>query len=1282
MMVTNTMVDHKVDVIIPSYNYGHFLDEAIESVLSQSYENFCLTIMDNASTDDTADVVKKWQKKDGRVNYVRNEKNLGFHGNVEKGLSVTFAKYVAILPADDCWEIDFLLETVAALDEHDDVSVAYTSWFPTKNDINEKGVEKIFPFIFPRKKTGKYDESAVLLGHNWIPLSFGLFRRTLYEKLGGFSSQHELLVDYEFWLRMANSGPFYFISRDLGRLRTHSESWTIKIGGKSNLDEAWITIYDEVFAKKDTFDVYYRYLAKAREIQRLSGGCLTDIAKNILLKSEGNYQYYLRNSIKDLFFAVAEIILTGVRTDKYENVPVSIGESVYGDVSKAIDLLHTVIRLDASHDSARALLSEFVSDHDGENYRQWELKRQLQPVDTEVFAERMLSKWMIRPRYTFFIITERVDDERLLKTVNSLSMQLYNQWSLVVITNRVCSIDDFLHRSELSWVVSDSLNLSIAMAMVASIECDWIGFIEQGDTYARHMLLKVSEKANQALRAQLIYCDEDTIINEKNSHPIFKGELDLDRYLCSPYLGSSFFIRKDSIYAMDEIKWDGLLGIIAIQLNVLAVYGEGSCSHVDDVLIHKDSEGDVLEFSKLKEIVDNYFNTTGISAELQEGYKQGINRVVYSYDDTVTVDVVVLSYSKSILLEKCLRDLLEKSRAVINSIILVFEEKPPIEFNEVVSSISEQYSIVVDVCFSEYPFNYSQMVNRGMGKVKTDYALLLRDSIQSVQNIWVERLLSHIQRPSVGAVAPRLLNSEEGTIAHAGYVLGVGGVAGTFYQNILINDAGNYPDLIMDRKCSALSSAALLLDVNCFRSISGFNEQVRSIYADVEFGIRLTQSGFGMLWTPFSNVAYLANAKETLLNNERYMRNAGDEYQNRLKTDEEYLLQHHLNQLAHDPYINNNLSLHGNKPCAERVVMASWDMTTHDRPRILGLPLNVTAVGEYRIGAPLRQLAYSGLAHTGIIVPEETSLSKSRLPTVVELERLKPDSFIIHSGLTKEQIELYGKYKKYTDTFLVFDLEDLKTVLPEKNMALGTIHTDMKARLRRALSFCDRLLVITEPLIEVHRHDIDDIRVIPNYMENKRWLGFNPKRQQGNKPRVGWAGAGQHHGDLELIIPVVKELADEVEWVFMGMVIDELQSYVKEFHPYVDYHLYPEALSQLNLDLALAPLEVNRFNEAKSNIRLLEYGVMGWPVVCTDIHPYQIGVAPVTRLPNEPAKWIAAIRERISDLGALAKEGDILRNWVLENWMLDDHLEEILYAMLPDDKALQWQAKALTCIKS
>ena len=120
----------------------------------------------------------------------------------------------------------------------------------------------------------------------------------------------------------------------------------------------------------------------------------------------------------------------------------------------------------------------------------------------------------------------------------------------------------------------------------------------------------------------------------------------------------------------------------------------------------------------------------------------------------------------------------------------------------------------------------------------------------------------------------------------------------------------------------------------------------------------------------------------------------------------------------------------------------------------------------------------------------------------------------------------------------------------------------------------------------------------------------------------------------------------------------------REFHGWAPLHDYAAKLASLDLDLAVAPLEYHPFNEAKSNLRLLEYGVLGYPVLCTDILPYQSGL-PVVRTANKHRDWVRAIRDLVADRDVLRELGEKMRQAVIRDWMLEDHLDEWKRAWLP-----------------
>lgn len=259
-------------------------------------------------------------------------------------------------------------------------------------------------------------------------------------------------------------------------------------------------------------------------------------------------------------------------------------------------------------------------------------------------------------------------------------------------------------------------------------------------------------------------------------------------------------------------------------------------------------------------------------------------------------------------------------------------------------------------------------------------------------------------------------------------------------------------------------------------------------------------------------------------------------------------------------------------------------------------------------------------------------------------------------------------------TRLIHDCDDLLWKIPADNPNLRFLPPPKIEQMFRLMAMADCVTVSTEPIqADLRKRGIHST-VLPNCLVPQEWEGFMPKRRVGSRPRIGWAGqANVHKGDTAILETIFEALKDEVEWVFLGDAPRTASSLgvISETFSMVDLAQYPEKLASLNLDLALSPLVPNEFNEAKSDIRILQYGILGYPVIGTDIYPHQ--QAPILRLPHEPQVWINAIRERIYDLDALERDGDHLRQWVLTHRLIEHVLPQYERAWLGREVGPQTQ---------
>jgi glycosyltransferase involved in cell wall biosynthesis len=116
----------RVTVGIPTYNRAEMLRGAIESVLAQTFTDFRLLVSDNASEDDTPDVVRSYD--DDRIEYVRAEHNVGPAGNFHRLLELADTEYLVLLPDDDLLYPDHLKASIELLDRYKNLGLAHTAF--------------------------------------------------------------------------------------------------------------------------------------------------------------------------------------------------------------------------------------------------------------------------------------------------------------------------------------------------------------------------------------------------------------------------------------------------------------------------------------------------------------------------------------------------------------------------------------------------------------------------------------------------------------------------------------------------------------------------------------------------------------------------------------------------------------------------------------------------------------------------------------------------------------------------------------------------------------------------------------------------------------------------------------------------------------------------------------------------------------------------------------------------------------------------------------------------
>lgn len=183
-----------VSVIMPAYNATAYIEEAIRSVMNQTFPHWELIVIDDASTDDTCAMVQRLMAEDSRIRLVQNPTNMGVARTRNHGLEICHGEYVALLDCDDIW-CPNKLETQLALAAESGADILYCSY----GIVDEHGVPRSEDFIVPQTIT--YRE---MLACSVISCSTAMLSRRVVEKYRFRTDYyHEDLV---LWLELLRDG--------------------------------------------------------------------------------------------------------------------------------------------------------------------------------------------------------------------------------------------------------------------------------------------------------------------------------------------------------------------------------------------------------------------------------------------------------------------------------------------------------------------------------------------------------------------------------------------------------------------------------------------------------------------------------------------------------------------------------------------------------------------------------------------------------------------------------------------------------------------------------------------------------------------------------------------------------------------------------------------------------------------------------------------------------------------------------------------------------------------
>jgi glycosyltransferase involved in cell wall biosynthesis len=247
----------KVSVIIPTYNRANLLPESVKSVLTQTYRDFEVIIVDDGSTDNTREVARGFPSP---VKYIYQE-NHGVSSAFNRGIEAASGEYVAIFADDDIMLENALEKTINFLEKHPEAGFCHGQNYTIDENGNSlrlrttRGPGKTFV------RDGK-EEIAQLLFRDTIQASTVVVRRACFGEVGLFNADLRGGEDWDMWIRLARKYAVGYLAEPLVKVRVH----TSNLQGRADLDslkKTYIARLDSVFNDAELGPRYARLRRKA-----------------------------------------------------------------------------------------------------------------------------------------------------------------------------------------------------------------------------------------------------------------------------------------------------------------------------------------------------------------------------------------------------------------------------------------------------------------------------------------------------------------------------------------------------------------------------------------------------------------------------------------------------------------------------------------------------------------------------------------------------------------------------------------------------------------------------------------------------------------------------------------------------------------------------------------------------------------------------------------------------------------------------------------------------------
>ncbi len=386
----------------------------------------------------------------------------------------------------------------------------------------------------------------------------------------------------------------------------------------------------------------------------------------------------------------------------------------------------------------------------------------------------------------------------------------------------------------------------------------------QPGVLAPDALFEAVRAVQSARDTDLVYTDEDRLDEHgARGEPFLKPDWSPELLLATMYTGGLSVLRRERVEELGGPHAE-LGHAVEYDLQLRLAEQRASVVHVQRVLFT--AVGPLPSSPRFADAIAAALARRGLRGTVSPLPRPAAYRVRYELAERPPVSIVMSTAGKMHLLAPCLDSILKRS-TYPNYRILLIDNSTSTEVAALHASLARQCDRIryTESGFRGRPFNFSAIQNRGVRAVDAPFLVLLNDDTKVIEPGWIEAMLEHAQRPSVGATGVKLLYAN-GTLQHAGYVTSLNNGGGGHACRRMPGDWSHRTALVdLVHECAAVTFACAMVRRAVYDEIGGFDElRLPVLFNDIDFCLRARERGYQVLYTPHALLYHLESASRTL----------------------------------------------------------------------------------------------------------------------------------------------------------------------------------------------------------------------------------------------------------------------------------------------------------------------------------------------------------------------------------------------------------------------------------